>query len=97
MNENSTQLEMLKLLRTTQVEMIKLNTTNSGPNTSSKPKKNDRKMPDNPTFTCRITNTYCWTHGGCAHVGNTRNNKAPGHKNEATFNNKMEGSKAFCP
>ena len=97
MNENSTQFEMLKLLRTMQAEMIKLNTTNSGPNTSFKPKKKKSKTPDNPTFTRRITNLYCWTHGGCAHAGNTCNDKAPGHKNEATFDNKMEGSKAFCP
>ena len=39
---------------------------------------------------------YCWTHEGCANAGSACKDKAPGHKNEATFENKMEGSKAFC-
>ena len=96
MNDNSTQFEILKLLRNIQAEFASMSTNklNSPP---SKLKKKARKTPDNPTFTRHITNMYCWTHGGCAHAGSTCNDKAPGHKNEATFDNKMDGSKAFCP
>ena len=40
---------------------------------------------------------YCWTHGACAHKSSDCRNKADGHKNNATFTNKMGGSCAFCP
>ncbi len=40
---------------------------------------------------------YCWTHGRCNHNGSACRNKAPGHKDEATMDNKMEGSTYACP
>ena len=55
-----------------------------------------RKTPDNPTFTRRTTDKYCWTHGGCAHQSADCNAKASGHQDNATFRNKQGGSKAFC-
>ena len=39
---------------------------------------------------------YCWTHGRCNHKGSACNSKAPGHKDEATMTNKMEGSVYGC-
>ena len=42
------------------------------------------------------TDKYCWTHGACGHKGKRCKNKAAGHKDEATFSNKMGGSTAFC-
>ena len=42
------------------------------------------------------SNLYCWTHGRCAHTGGDCENRAPGHKVEATQANKMEGSKWGC-
>ena len=39
---------------------------------------------------------YCWTHGRCNHKGSTCNSKAPGHKDDATMTNKMEGSAYGC-
>ena len=39
---------------------------------------------------------YCWTHGACAHDGSACKNKKPGHKDEATFANKMGGSIVYC-
>ena len=103
MNDISTQFEMLKLLRSMHAEFASMNTNKANSQNykenspASQPKKKSRKTPDNPTFTRRVTSMYCWTHGGCAHAGSTCNDKAPGHKNEAIFNNKMDGSKAFCP
>ena len=39
---------------------------------------------------------YCWTHGACAHESSVCETPAPGHKNEASFKNKMGGSTAYC-
>ena len=90
------QLEMLHFSRTMQEELKNMSTTKTS-STEYKPTKKGRKTTDNPRFTRSKTDMYCWTHGGCAHAGATCNDKAPGHKNNATFENKMEGSKAFCP
>ena len=37
-------------------------------------------------------NRYCWTHGACNHWGRNCHNKAPNHKDEATFRNTMGGN-----
>ena len=39
---------------------------------------------------------YCWTHGCCNHWGRDCNNKTTGHKDDATFRNRMGGSDANC-
>jgi hypothetical protein len=35
---------------------------------------------------------YCWTHGICSHTSTNCRTPGPGHQNEATFQNKMEGN-----
>jgi len=45
----------------------------------------------------RTFNKYCWTHGGCAHTGTDCLYQVPGHKTEATFEDKMGGSTLNCP
>ena len=45
----------------------------------------------------RRYNMYCWSHGGCGHLGGCCRDKKDGHKDEATFENKMGGSTANCP
>lgn len=35
---------------------------------------------------------YCWTHGICSHTSSNCRTPGPGHKNDATFQNKMEGN-----
>ena len=108
--ETSYQLEMMKLLKSMQEEITKLSRggvsqrSNGGNSTSGTTQRNTgnngnkkcKKTPDNPTFARRTTDQYCWTHGGCAHNGALCTAKAPGHKNDATFENKMGGSKGFC-
>ena len=42
------------------------------------------------------TSKYCWTHGACAHTGTDCTSPTEGHKSEATFENKMGGSTAYC-
>ena len=39
---------------------------------------------------------YCWTCGCCSHWGKNCPNKKKGHKNEATFRNRMGGSNKNC-
>ena len=85
-----------------QLKLAKQNTRTASPaNRSSRPNictsRKPRKTPDNPLFTRKVTNLYCWTHGGCAHDSQACNAKALGHKSDETFENKMGGSKAFCP
>ena len=45
----------------------------------------------------RRYNLYCWSHGGCGHLGGRCRDKKDGHKDEATFENKMGGSTLNCP
>ena len=37
-------------------------------------------------------NKYCWTHGLCNHISKECKNKKEGHKDDATFKNRMGGS-----
>ena len=55
-----------------------------------------QKTPDNATFLRRVTNDYCWTHGGCNHGSNECSRQAPGHNNSATRGNRLGGSNDFC-
>jgi hypothetical protein len=48
-------------------------------------------------FHQRNTAIYCWTHGGCGHLGAICNAKLPGHQDTASFLNKMRGSTYNCP
>ena len=92
--EPNVQTELFKLLKEMQNEIATLrNGSQSGNHTR---KKSYKKTPDNPSFTRRQTDKYCWTHGGCAHDSNKCTAKAQGHKTNASFANKMGGSKAFC-
>ena len=38
----------------------------------------------------------CWSHGSCFHAGKQCTARKEGHKEEATFNNKMGGSAKNC-
>ena len=39
---------------------------------------------------------YCWSCGCCPHWGKNCSSKKPGHKDEASFRNRMEGSSENC-
>lgn len=45
----------------------------------------------------RNTSIYCWTHGGCGHSSAACNHKLPGHQDNATFTNRMNGNSNNCP
>ena len=44
----------------------------------------------------RNTNYYCWIHGACAYQTSECKIPAPGHKSDATFEDKKGGSVDFC-
>ena len=55
--------------------------------------------PTNPpkrTFVRNNTDKYCWSHGACGHTGAQCRNKKLGHKDEATFADKLGGSTFLC-
>ena len=82
-NDLLTQLvEQMKEL-TTKVGNADTNGTSKG---NGKGKDKQKKKPK----------AYCWTHGACAHTSTECNNKAEGHKNEATFQNTLGGSTKGC-
>ena len=51
---------------------------------------------DTHNQTCSNIRFYCWSHGACNHLGANCHNPKPGHKNDATFKNRMGGSNYFC-
>ena len=70
---------------------------------------NNRTKPPNPKSTCKPPNSpnpwnwcrcntskYCWLCGACSHTSMDFNMKNNGHKEEATFCGKMEGSDNYC-
>ena len=87
-----TNQQILQLLRTMQQQL----TSNNTPNNSERRGRN-RRTPDNASFNRRVKDKYCWTHGACNHASGDCSRKAPGHRDEATFANRMGGSNAFCP
>ena len=56
-----------------------------------------RKTRDNSTYPHRVTDKYCWTHGGSSHISAMCNSKFTGHQDGATFTNRIGGSNADCP
>ena len=54
------------------------------------------KMPDDCKKKRNHHNRYCWTHGAGAHDSKYCRFCAPGHKVEATKENRMGGSNAHC-
>ena len=91
----SVQTETLKVLAQLQ-EQLKRLTNEVKINKGRAKKRQNYKTPDDASFNRPNTNHYCWTHGMCNHQSNTCTRPAPGHKWDATKDNKQGGSKAFC-
>lgn len=90
--QTAVQSETLKVLQQLQKQLLNLTDEVK----TGKKKRDFKKTPDNPPYTRTITDKYCWTHGCCNHNSNNCTRKAPGHKVQATKDNQMGGSKAFC-
>ena len=79
---------LMKQITSMQTQLQNLS-TNTG---SSKFTKSDEINPK----TGQTWKRYCWSCGCCPHWGKNCPNKKEGHKNEATFKNRMEGSNKNC-
>ena len=103
LSQQTVQLEMLKLLRELKMDLSAQRAASAsgsgggGNDDTSARKRKPRKTPDDATFPRSITTFYCWTHGGCNHTSKDCKRRAPGHKIDATFDNRMGGSCAYCP
>ena len=91
----SVQTETLKVLAQLQ-EQLKSLTNEVKNNKGGSNKRQNKKTPDDASFHRANTDHYCWTHGMCNHQSNACTRQAPGHKSDATKDNKKGGSKAFC-
>ena len=93
---DQTQLAILQLLREIQLDLKKSSGNNARGNGTNRRRQN-RKTPDDKTTPQRAdVSHYCWTHGAWNHSSNKCRFKAQGHQDEATFENKMGGSCAYC-
>ena len=90
------QKQMMQMFKKLETKVDNISTGPSSSNGNDNRNRRNRKTPDNPRFTRRKTDKYCWTHGGCAHNSSECTAKANGHVDLATFANKQGGSKAFC-
>ena len=78
--QDQIQLKMLQIL-----ERIDKKLDNRAPSSAASPKRKRRVM-----------DCYCWTHGAGNHTSTDCRNKKEGHKDNATFSNRMGGSKSYC-
>ena len=76
-------MTMMKQMQDMQTQML----TNNNRTTGNNSKGNRRR---------RNKSKYCWSHGACAHDSKSCQAKKEGHQDDATFNNKMNGSTAYC-
>ena len=59
-------------------------------------KLNDKEPDRKRSRTRRVLDYYCWTHGAGNHKSCDCRNKKEGHKDNATFDNRMGGNNAYC-
>ena len=64
-------------------------------NTSKQP-ANDSSKNSKRNFVRNNTSKYCWSHGACGHDDKDCRSKKPGHRDEATFADRLGGSTMFC-
>ena len=88
---DNVQLEILRLLQNLQ-QPANVPEDNGG----RRRRNRNRRTPDNASFERAVRNRYCWTHGACNHPSNQCRRKAPDHRDEATMENRLGGSNAFC-
>ena len=101
---NDTNAQLLRVLQQMQEQLTTLSNPNNGrtngrtrnDNSQRSMNRDQRNQPRTPRSRSNISK-YCWTHGACAHDSRDCNNKAPGHKDDATFANKLGGSTLYCP
>ena len=94
---DSVQMQMLQILQQIQQDLQRNHNSNdTNNNNDTNQARTHRKTPDNARRARGDTTKYCWTHGACSHGSADCKMKAPGHKDEATFENRLGGSNAHC-
>ena len=81
---DSSTIELMKMIEDLKNKIDKLEANNSTPRHST------------GNYTRQNTSKYCHTHGACSHKSSDCKKKKDGHKDSATFSNKMGGSTKFC-
>ena len=97
-NSVSTQDNLLKMVKDLQEQVSQLTIAQSerSPYPNPRGPSTTRGSGGRPLRPRRNVSHYCWTQGACA-LSKDCNFKAPGHKVDATFTNKMGGSTYYCP
>ena len=94
---NQVHLQILKLLQKLD---NKLDATNNGNNTKPGSVTSSITNGSDSGEARRKRRTdfrfYCSSCGACGHKSKDCRNKGPGHQDKATFENRMNGSKAYC-
>ncbi len=88
-----TELKMLLQKATQQLAQQDSRKQGDTPNTTAPTE--GKKYYEGGTFR-RHLDHYCWSHGACNHPSSECSKPLKGHKKEATFDNMMNGSYAFC-
>ena len=69
---------------------------NNDNNNNNPRRRRNKRTPDDATFERQDKSKYCHTHGAGNHALDDCNRRVLGHRNAATFANKMGYSKVFC-
>ena len=95
---DAVQQQLMQQMQEMQAMMVQLQANQAiAPPTGRVRPPSTGPRPGQPTTPLpAYANKYCWTHGKCAHISSSCNTKAPGHKNNATFENKQRGSTYGC-
>jgi hypothetical protein len=95
-NQNNTIQQLTKQLLNLQTQLNNLTMVNQNQTYQGNLKdKNPQLNIINPR-TGQPYRRYCWTCGCCPHWSKNCPKKSKGHKNEATFSNRMGGSNKNC-
>ena len=83
--QDQIQLKMLQILERIDRKLDDRTPSSRAPSSAASPKRKRRVMEH-----------YCWTHGAGNHKSSDCRNKKEGHKDSASFSNRMGGSKSYC-
>ena len=93
---DNVQLEILRILKELSVDIKSSRPVPYQDRGGQDFRRQTRKTPNEGGKMRKNISQYCWTHGACAHSSDSCPNKVKGHKSEATFQDKMNGSLARC-
>ena len=97
-NQDQVSYDMISVIKELQNEIkdLKRSRQNNHQQGQSS-RKNNHQQGQYRGYTTRVNKSkYCYTHGACAHDGKFCKKKRQGHKDSATFENKIGGSTAYC-